>query len=91
MTHIVVKALPIVERDTLSEKNQKVPETNIIAVDDSVPTDYLGNAALDAFHTPIPVAEQEAFEFEVWNYDCQIFEAEDAQNRQYESKGNVVG
>jgi len=63
MTHIVVKALPIVDRATLSEEDQEVPETTTIAVDDSVPTDHLANAALDVFHTYIPVDELEAFEF----------------------------
>jgi hypothetical protein len=45
------------------------------------------------FHTYIPVDELEAFEFEVWNHDCRIFEAEDAhiQNGQYASNGSVVG
>lgn len=75
-----VRVVCLVDESELDEEDQELPEEVEVVVEDTVPTDQIAKAALDAFHESFAVEVLDDFEFQVWSDGEEIFENETEDN-----------
>lgn len=72
------------------EEDQHVPGIHVVAVS-GVPTELVANAALDVFHSSVPVTELDAFEFLVIDpASSQVLEEGEAEDYRFSDAGTVL-
>jgi hypothetical protein len=89
MVDVIVKAEAVYEN--LQSDDTDIEGNYTIRLKDEVPRELWASAALDIFHSNIPVAELDCFEFSVETVDGEpLLEEEDVKPYSLSNQGCVV-
>jgi len=64
--NVTIKAVLTKEESALTKEDQNVAGDHYISLDEGVPESQIADAALDVFHSHVPVSQPDNFEYQVF-------------------------
>lgn len=91
MPILYVTATPLTPVKKLHEDDQVCPGRYTLSINDDVPTEHLGNAALDVFHSNIAIKQLDDFQFVVSNHqNLPVESSDDVEDYVYSDDGDIL-